>query len=85
MLDALRRLGSETLPPLYAALDSDIPALQLDILDVLRKRGAVGAVPYLWRLTGPDQPEAVRRRATRILADFLDVDPIGPAAGQSSP
>ncbi len=39
LLDALRRLGPETLPPLYAALDSDIPALQLDILDVLRSAG----------------------------------------------
>ena len=81
LLDALRRLGPETLPPLYAVLDSDIPGLQLDILDVLRRRGAprkpdeVFLPSYLWRLTGEKQPEDVRRRATRVLADFLDVDP----------
>ncbi len=74
LLDALRRLGPETLPPLYAVLDSNIPSLQLDILDVLRKRGAVDAVPFLWRLAGSNQPEAVRRKATRILSDFLGVD-----------
>ena len=28
VLDALRRLGPETVPPLYAVLDSNIPALQ---------------------------------------------------------
>ena len=67
--------GPRRCRPCTPSLDSDIPILQLDILDVLRKRGAVGAVPYLWRLTGPDQPENVRRRATRVLADFLDVDP----------
>ncbi len=26
-------------------------------------------------MTGPDQPDDVRRRATRVLADFLEVDP----------
>ncbi len=74
LLDALRRLGPETLPPLYAVLDSNNPNLQLDVLDILRKRGAVDATPFLWRLTGPGQAEAVRRKATRMLADFLGLD-----------
>ena len=73
LLDALRRLGPDTLPPLYAVLDSNIPSLQLDILEIVRKRAAVDAVPYLWRLTAEGQPEAVRQKATQILADFLDV------------
>jgi CheY-like chemotaxis protein len=75
LLDALRRLGPDTLPPLYAVLDSNIPTLQLDILEVLRKRAAVNAVPYLWRLTAGGQPEAVRQKATLLLAEFLDVPP----------
>ncbi len=75
LLDALRRLGPEALPPLYAALDSDIPTLQLYVLDVLRQRAAAGAVPYLWRLTAESQPDDVRRRAVRVLADLLDADP----------
>ena len=33
------------------------------------------AVPYLWRLTTEGQPEAVRQKATRILADFLNMPP----------
>jgi CheY-like chemotaxis protein len=74
LLDAMRRLGPETLPPLYAALDSNIPDLQLDILDMLRKRGARAVVPFLWRLTEEGQPGAVRRKARRMLADFLDMD-----------
>ncbi len=32
-------------------------------------------MPYLWRLIGPNQPEDVRRRAARFLADVLAVDP----------
>ena len=73
LLDALRRLGPDTLPPLYAVLDSDIAPLQLDILEILRKRAADGAVPYLWRLTAEGTPAAVRQKATRMLADFLDM------------
>ncbi len=34
----------------------------------------MNAVPFLWRLAGSNQPEAVRRRATRLLSDFLGVD-----------
>ena len=75
LLDALRRLGPETLPPLYAVLDSDNPPLQLDVLEILRKRAAVEAVPYLWRLTAEGQLEEVRQKATRMLADFLNTPP----------
>ena len=85
LLDALRRLGPETLPPLYAVLDSDIPTLQLDILDVLRKRGAVGAVPFLWRLTGPNQPEAVRQQGDAHPGGLPRRGRVGPAAGQGRP
>jgi len=76
VVDALQRLNREALPPLYAALDSDITGLQLDILDVLHQRVARGVTPYLWRLTNPKQPDNVRRKATRVLADLLEVEPI---------
>jgi CheY-like chemotaxis protein len=81
ILDALRQFRQDAGPPLYAALDSDVPTLQMELLDLLRKRGfvrearGVDYAPYLWRLTAQNQPDDVRRRATRILADFLEVDP----------
>jgi CheY-like chemotaxis protein len=71
LLDALRRLSPETLPPLYAALDIDDPLLQADLIEVFRKRGATGAVPYLWRLTASGN-DAVRQKATEAIAYFLD-------------
>jgi CheY-like chemotaxis protein len=83
ILGALQGLNAETLPALYAALDSDDPTLELYILDVVRQRPAAvlgqppqyNVRPYLWRLTNPNERDDVRGKATRLLADFLDVDP----------
>ena len=38
LLDALRRLGPDTIAPMAAALDSNIPTLQVDLLKIFRQR-----------------------------------------------
>jgi hypothetical protein len=77
LLQGLRRLGPETVPPLLAALDSDDSTLKLDILDILRARHVRQAdkiVPHLWFLSASTaQPRSVRKKATKILSDFLDL------------
>jgi CheY-like chemotaxis protein len=73
VLDALVRMPAEVVPPLCAALDSRDPQLQSDVLDVFRRRGAVEAVPFLWYLSAaPEVPEAVRLRASQVLAYLTD-------------
>jgi CheY-like chemotaxis protein len=72
LVDALRRLGPETLDPIVAGLDSNDANLQLDLLGVLRSRAAVTAAPNLWFLAAsPQRPEEVRRKAAETLAYFL--------------
>jgi hypothetical protein len=76
LLDALRRLGPDTIDPMVAALDSNDATLQVDLIRIFRQRLATRVVPYLWFLSGsPTQPEAVRREATAALALFLSIDP----------
>lgn len=84
LLDTLRRLGPDTLAPLIAALDSNEPTLQVEILDILMKRlsankeirEAPKVVPYLWYLwASPTQAAAVRTKARQALSLFLNVDP----------
>ncbi|HZY84385.1 MAG TPA: hypothetical protein VFE78_06115, partial [Gemmataceae bacterium] len=77
-LPILRALQSlvrpETVPPLAAALDSNEPELQIDLIEIFRKRAATEVVPYLWSLAGlPSRNEAVRNKAAAALAQFLDV------------
>jgi CheY-like chemotaxis protein len=84
LLAALRQLlDGRTLPPVIAALDSNDPQLQVDLLDVILKGAARSAnllglarrevVPHLWYLSASTrQPPAVRRKATEALALFLD-------------
>ncbi|HEY7312076.1 MAG TPA: hypothetical protein VH643_22115 [Gemmataceae bacterium] len=77
LLDALRRLGPDTIAPMAAALDSNIPTLQVDLLKIFRQRYSrqvvEQVVPYLWFLSAsPSQPEEVRREATATLAYFLE-------------
>jgi CheY-like chemotaxis protein len=73
LLKALEYLTrGDTLPPLLAALDSNDGILQVELIDVLLKKGATDAVPSLWFLAAsPERPEAVRRKATEALAVFL--------------
>lgn len=77
LLDALRRLGPDTIAPMAAALDSNIPKLQIDLLHIFRQRYSRQVVeevtPSLWFLSAsPSQPEEVRREATATLAYFLE-------------
>jgi CheY-like chemotaxis protein len=76
-LNALRRLGPETVPPMLAALSIPEEPLQLDLLDILRKnrsRQSREIVPHLWFLSAsPTEPDAVRRAATDYLASVLDL------------
>jgi CheY-like chemotaxis protein len=61
--------------PLLAALDSDDPLLQVDIINILRKQAVTAATPYLWALTGARHPELVRRAAREALGYFEGVHP----------
>lgn len=73
LLDALGRMGPGSVPPMVAALDSNDTQLKLDLLDVLRRRAAREVAPNLWFLSAsPAQPEAVRRKASDMLAAFLE-------------
>ncbi len=73
LVDAMVRLSPETIPPLLAALDSEDAGLQGDVIDVLRRRGAIEATPYLWYLAGgPDVAPSVQRRALETLSAFLN-------------
>ena len=89
-LDTLERLGSDTLVPMAAALDSNIPWLQVDLIRLLRKRYSASTarlihrevVPNLWFLaSSPSQPDDVRRHATAALSYFLETpaDKLPPA------
>ncbi len=70
-LRALTQLNQDTLPPIIAALDSEIPALQLDLIAVLRQRGAVAAVPSLyWILGNSVSPPGLREAARDALLFF---------------
>jgi CheY-like chemotaxis protein len=74
ILSALPKLDASTIPPLTAALDMEEPGVRGELMDVLRKQGAVSAAAYLWYLAdSPKQPEDVRKKALETLAAFLDV------------
>lgn len=73
LLDALRRMSSDAVPPMVAALDSDDALLKTELLDVLRERLARQAVPNLWYLAAStNEPDVVRSKATEMLSSFLD-------------
>jgi hypothetical protein len=89
-LDALERLGPNTLAPMAAALDSNVPWLQLDLIGIFRKRYTASTVrlihrevvPNLWFLAGsPTQRDDVRRQAAAALSFFLETpaDKLPPA------
>jgi hypothetical protein len=80
-LDALERLGSDVIEPMAAALDSNIPNLQIDLIRIFRKRYSrrvvEQVVPRLWFLSAsPSQPDEVRAQAAAALSYFLET-PVG--------
>lgn len=75
ILTLLPRLAPETVPPLIAALDIPDDNLRLDLIEVLRKRGAKEAVPHLWYFAGSRKfPDRVRNKATQALAYLTETD-----------
>jgi hypothetical protein len=74
IIDALRRLSSDVVAPMIAALDSKDTSLVLDLLDILQRRNAREAVPHLWYLTADTgRPASVRSKAKEVLAALRDV------------
>jgi hypothetical protein len=76
---ALARMGPTSTAPLVAALDCNRPQTQIDLLEILRTqhaRAAEQVAPFLWFYTAdPRAAEAVRRKATEVLAGFLNLPP----------
>ncbi|MHB1423552.1 MAG: hypothetical protein ACYC3I_10230 [Gemmataceae bacterium] len=79
-LDALERLGPDTLEPMIAALDSNVPWLQVALIRIFMKRYSASTsrqivrevVPNLWFLANsPSQEDEVRRQAAAALVFFL--------------
>ena len=71
ILSALRRLSSEILPALVAALDSDDPVLKVELIDLFMARASREVTPHLWFLAASStQPEKVREKAREALAYF---------------
>lgn len=75
LLDALRRLNQDLVPPMLAALDSNDSQLQVDLINVMLQRNADEAVPYLWALTTSANPPEVRKKAIEALSRFLNEQP----------
>jgi hypothetical protein len=89
-LDALERLGPDTIAPMVAALDSNNSQLQVDLIRIFRKRYSASTarlihrevVPNLWFFaSSPSQSDEVRRQATAALSFFLETpaDKLPPA------
>ena len=73
---ALVQLPQEVVAPLIAGLESNEPMLQIEIMNVLLKRGARESVPYLWPLAGnKERSPEVRQKANELLNAFLDAKP----------
>ncbi|HWG46199.1 MAG TPA: hypothetical protein VN688_25790 [Gemmataceae bacterium] len=74
LLDALRRLGPDTIEPMIAALDSKDAMLKVDLIRIFRKRYVPQVVPYLWFLAAsPSESDEVRQQATAALSYFLQI------------
>lgn len=83
-LNALERLGPDTIAPMVAALDSNNSQLQVDLIQIFRKRYSAATVrlvqrevvPNLWFLaSSPTQSDEVRRHAAAALSFFLETPP----------
>jgi hypothetical protein len=76
ILMALVELGPEAVPPLGAALESGIPSLQLELIDVVRQRREAQAVPYLrYPSATGDGSDLVRRKAIQTISEILGTEP----------
>jgi hypothetical protein len=84
LLEALRQLGPDTLEPMVAALDCNVPWLQVDLIRIFMQRFRASSaqriqnevVPNLWYLSAaPSQPVEVRRQAREALSFFLNIRP----------
>jgi DNA-binding response OmpR family regulator len=77
IVEALSRLGPDTVPPLLAALESSDPGLRENVVDVLLKRKdlyllknkGIDVAPSVWPLASSlDKSPTVRRKARELLA-----------------
>jgi hypothetical protein len=82
IVEALVRLDPEVVPGFLEVLKARSPKdaqdvdLRVALLDVLKRRADVRAVPYLWHLSASAQyPALVRARAKALLAYLLKADP----------
>jgi CheY-like chemotaxis protein len=79
LLQALRKLSHDTVPPLLATLQSNDVQLKEDVLDILFKnhlRSANIITPHLWFLSAnPAEAPSVRRKATEMLSVYLATPP----------
>jgi hypothetical protein len=77
VIQALEGMGPVAVAPMIAALDSDDFRAKLDLLDILRRRYLPfrqQIVPHLWfPSANPAENSEVRRKATALLADMLDI------------
>lgn len=74
LLSALVRLGKEAVPPLLASLEIQDPALQLELIDVLKRRAETTSAPTLWYLSAaPGVADTVHQKARQTLAYFREV------------
>ncbi len=79
--ETLLRMGPETVPVYLevfkAANEKDYRDLELRLtmLDIIRARDDKRVVPYLWHMTASKKyPDAVRKKASEVLASMLRVD-----------
>jgi HEAT repeat protein len=73
VLSGLALLRPETIPPIVASLEGVEPGLRVELIDVLKKRLAKQAVPFLWHLSAASsQPSYVQKKAAETIAYLLD-------------
>jgi CheY-like chemotaxis protein len=75
ILLALVEMGPDSTPALAAAVAMDNADLQLQLLDVLRRRAQPPAVPLLWFVSASDKyPPLVRDKAKEVIAYLLGIE-----------
>jgi CheY-like chemotaxis protein len=75
ILLALVEMGPDAAPALAAALSIEDADLQLQLLDVLRRRAQTEAVPFLWFVSASDKyAPLVRDKAKEVIAYLLGIE-----------